>query len=208
MSQIIACKTENGIILAADSKAVDFDPHGKMIVYSINRLYQLTPHTAIITGGSAVGEKMCGSLKDFVRHEKLVDIEEVHSAALPFLASEYERFMRKVCEYLPIDSINQVHFILGGYSQKAKKNPLQLYLLWTKKKLPLLDADEISVAYSVPRLITLEYKLNQWCKENENLAEILSHIRRHVEKQSAINPEVSAPFSFALITRNGFQSVQ
>ena len=208
MSQIIACKNENGIILAADRKAVDFDPHGKMVAYSINRLWQLTPHTAIITGGSAAGEKMCESLKDFVRQEKMVDIEDVHSAALPFLASEYERFMRKACEYLPIDPINQVHFILAGYSQKATKNPFQLYLIWTKKKLPLLDGDEISAAYSVPRLITLEYQLNQRCKENENLAEILPQIKRHFEKQSSINPEISGPFSFAFITRLGFQAVQ
>ena len=121
MSQIIACKNKKGIILASDSKAVDFDLQGNLVECSIKRLCQLTTHTAIMTGGSAAGEKMCESLKDFVRQENLIDIEDVYHAALPFLASEYERFMRKACEYLPVDPINQVHFILAGYSAKDTK---------------------------------------------------------------------------------------
>jgi hypothetical protein len=106
MSQIIACKNETGIILATDSKAVDFDPRGKMVELKIRRLCQLTPNAAIITGGSAQGQQMCDALRDFVVNENLNHIEDVYSAALPFLASEYERFMRKTCEYLPIDPIH------------------------------------------------------------------------------------------------------
>jgi hypothetical protein len=208
MSQIIACKNEKGIILASDSKAVDFDLRGNMVAYSIKRLCQLTPNTAIITGGAAAGEKMCKSLKDFAGQEDLVDIEDVYNVALPFLASEYERFMKNACEYLPIDPINQVHFILAGYSAKTAKNPFQLYLLWTKKKLPILDGEEISVAYSVPRLMTLEYQLSHLCKENKNLEEILSQIKNHLKKQSEINDEIAGPFSFAFITRDGFHAVQ
>lgn len=208
MSQILACKNEKGIILASDSKAVDFDLQGNLVEYSINRLCQLTANTAIVAGGSAAGEKMCKSLKDFIGQENLVDIEDVHNAALPFLASEYERFMKKACEYLPIDPINQVHFILAGYSAKATKNPFRLYLLWTKKKLPLLDGDEISAVYSVPRLMSLEYQLGRLCKDNENLSGILPQIKSHFRKQSKINDEIAGPFSYAFITRDGFHTVQ
>jgi hypothetical protein len=208
MSQIIACKNKKGIILASDSKAVDFNLQGNMVEVSIRRICQLTTHTAIITGGSAAGEKMCQSLKDFVGQESLLDIEDVYNAALPFLASEYERFMRKACEYLPVDPINQVHFILAGYSAKDTKNPFQLYLLWTKKKLPLLDGDEISGAYSVPRLMSLEYQLGQLRKAKKNIDETLPQIKSHLERQSEINDEIAGPFSFAFITRDGFQTVK
>ena len=208
MSQIIACKNKNGIILACDSKAVDFDFQGNLVERNIKRLCQLTTQTAIITGGSAEGEKMCESLKDFVAQENLLDIENVYNAALPFLASEYEHFMRKACEYLPVDLINQVHFIVAGYSAKNTQNPFQLYLLWTKKKLPLLDGDEISGAYSVPRLMSLEYQLNQPHQANENLDRILKQIKSHLERQSEINDEIAGPFSFAFITRDGFHPVR
>lgn len=205
MSLIIVCKTEKGIILAADSKAVEMDVQGHIAEYRITRLFQLTSHTAIMTGGSMQGAKMCESLQDFINQEQIEDIEDVYSTALPFLASEYEHFMRKTCEFLPMDPIHQVYFILAGYSFKNKRNPFQSYLLWTKKKLPQIDGDEISTAYTAPRLITLEYQLNQLCKKNNPLSKILPFIREHLEKQPKINSEVAGPFYLASITQDGYQ---
>ena len=51
--------------------------------------------------------------------------------------------------------------LMTGYCAKNQMNPFQLYLIWTNKKLPL-------------------------------------------EKQSAVNEDVSGPFSFASITPDGF----
>jgi len=74
-------------------------------------------------------------------------------------------------------------------------------------KLAILDGDEIATAYSVPRLIALEYQLNRICKNNENLDEILQKIKNHLEKQSEVITEITGPFSLAFITRDGFQKV-
>ena len=207
MSQIIACKTEDGIVLASDSQALEMNLQGHLTEHQINRIFQLTSHTAIITGGSIEGTKMCESLKDFVGQEQLKDIEDVYNAALPYLASEYERFMRKTCEFLPIDPINQVHFILAGYSSRNQRKPFQLYLLWTKKKLPQIDGDEISTAYSVPRLMTLEFQLNQRCKKNEPLNQLIPLIQECFDRQSRALDEIAGPFSFACITRDGFDAL-
>ena len=45
---------------------------------------------------------------------------------------------------MPIDPIHQVSFILAGKTEKDQKMPFRLYYLWTKKKLPQIDGDEIS----------------------------------------------------------------
>jgi methylmalonyl-CoA mutase cobalamin-binding subunit len=84
MSQLIACQNSNGIVLAADGKAVDFDPLGKMIELKVNRMVQLTAHTAILSGGAADGVEMCHALRSFVTEEGLDDIQEIYGAALPF----------------------------------------------------------------------------------------------------------------------------
>ena len=98
MSQLIACKTENNIVLAADSKAVDVDTYGNLIELRIDRLHQLSEYSAILTGGAAAGETMCQALRNFVIQEDLYYIDEIYRAALPLLSTEYERFMRKTCE--------------------------------------------------------------------------------------------------------------
>lgn len=103
MSQLIACQNGHGIVLATDGKAVDFNPQGKMIDLKVDRLVQISQHTAILTGGAADGVEMCHSLRNFLKEERLNDIEEVYGAALPFLSTEFERFMRKRCEILPVD---------------------------------------------------------------------------------------------------------
>jgi hypothetical protein len=205
MSQIVACRTDTGIILAADSKALDVNPKNEIVELKINRLLQLTSHTAVVTGGAAEGENMSRALQDFIAEEKLTDIDEVYQAALPFLGSEYEKFMRKKCAFRPIDPIHQVYFILGGYSRKNHRKPFQLYLLWTKMKRPQLDGDEITSAYAIPRLFRLEYRLDQLGRENKPLPDILTEIRSSLENQSQINDEISGPFSCAVINRGGVE---
>jgi 20S proteasome alpha/beta subunit len=207
MSQLIACQNAHGIVLATDGKAVDFDPHGKMIDLKVDRLAQMTQHTAILTGGAADGVEMCHALRNFLKEERLNDIQEVYGASLPFLSTEFERFMRKRCEVLPVDPIHHVYFILAGYTDKAPERPFRLHLLWTKKKLPQLDGDEISFAYTAPRIIGLEYKLNQLCKENAPLDRILPEIKKSMEKLSKTQEEIGPPFSYAFITKEGFRRV-
>ncbi len=207
MSQIIACKSESGIVMAADGRAVDFDPEGNMVQLEVTRLIQLTPHTAILAGGAAAGEAMGRALANFLAEEKLTDIDDVTSAALPFLTTEYERFMRKACEFLPVDPIHHLHFILGGYSAKNSANPFQLHLIWAKKKLPQLDSDEIASAYSVPRLIGLEVRLAQLAREGKAPTGILPEILNHLDKQAAANEEIGGPFSAGVITAKGFDHV-
>ena len=52
MSQIVACRTDSGIVFAADSKALELDPNNEIVELKTNRLLQLTPHTVIVTGGA------------------------------------------------------------------------------------------------------------------------------------------------------------
>jgi hypothetical protein len=205
MSQVIACKNKNGIVLAVDSKAMDVNASGQIRELMVTRMVQLSRNAAILAGGAAEGVNMALSLKAFVQGEGLKDAEDVYSAALPFLASEYDRYMRRACEFLPVDPIHQIHFVLGGYTEKDDQNPYRLYLIWTKKKLPQLDGDEIALAFAVPRIMKLEYKLNQLCKENAALDHVRSEIQKSLEKQAQIQEEIGPPFYFAYVTEEGFQ---
>ncbi len=148
----------------------------KEILLQVNRLLPLTSHCALLTAGAAEGIEMGNALKQFIQGEGLKDVQDLYGAALAFLSTEYERFMRKKCELLPIDPIHQVSFILAGKTEKDSAMPFRLYFLWTKKKLPQLDGDEISFAFSLPRRMGLEFQLNKICKEKGPLREILEKV--------------------------------
>ena len=205
MSQLIACKTKEGLVLATDSKAVDVDQNGNLIELKVDRMHQLSEHTVILNGGAANGELMCHALKNFVHDENLQNVDDIYLATMPFLATEYERFMRSTCKVVPIDPIHQVSFILGGYTDKNAVDPFHLYLIWNKRKLPLLDSDEIGISFAVPRIIKLEHRLFQLVNQNAEMDRIMTTVRGEMEKLAASNEEVSEPLAFATITKEGFR---
>jgi len=206
MSQIIVAQNVNGIVLASENRAVQLDETGREIQLDVNRLLSLTSHTALLLAGAAEGRDMGNALKDFLLGEKLNDVLDIYGASLAYLSTEYERFMRKKCELIPIDPIQQVSFVLAGRTERDQKMPFRLYFLWTKKKLPQLDGDEISNVFSVPRRMGLEFQLNKMCKENAPLKEILKKMTEWMEQLKG-KGEVSGPFSFGMITKEGYQSL-
>ena len=206
MSQLIACKTPSGLVFGADSKAVDADSNGNLIELKVERLHQLSDYTAIMNAGTAAGEHMCQALKNFIYQENLRYIGEIHQAALAFLATEYEKYMRKTCEVQPIDPIHQVTFILGGYAgEQTASAPYKLFLLWTKRRLPLLDIDEIGDSFTVPRIIRLEHRLHQLAIQKADLDKAVTEVRRGLEIRAERDDEVSAPLHFAVIQKTGFR---
>jgi 20S proteasome alpha/beta subunit len=205
MSQLIACKAREGVVFGADAKAVDVDANGNLIEFRVDRLHQLSDYAGILNGGAAAGESMCHALKRFVGDENLTYVDDIYNAALPFLATEYERFMRKKCEIQPIDPIHQVTFILGGYTRYDPVHPFRMYLLWTKRKLPLLDSDEIGICFSVPRVIKLEHSLHQSVNQNAELDRVITIVRHEMERLAELDEEISGPLSYAYITQDGFK---
>src|SRR4030042_881556 len=113
--------------------------------------------------------------------------------------------MRKKCEVLPIDPIHQISFILAGMTERDKDMPFRLYFLWTKRKLLQLDGEEIPNVFSLPRRMGLEFQLNKLCKENASLKEIVKRVVEEI-KRLKDQEEVSSSFSFATISKKGYQS--
>ena len=206
MSQIIVAQNNNGIVVAAENRAVQLDAEGKEISYQANRLQPMTTHVALLTSGAAEGIEMGNALKRFIHEEGLKDIQDIYQKSLAFLSTEYERFMMKICELVPIDPIHQLSFILAGKTEENLDMPFRLYLLWTKKKLPRLDGDEISFAFSIPRRVGLEYQLTKLCKENEPLENILDKLKKGMEHLKELG-EIGFSISYATITRDGYKSV-
>jgi hypothetical protein len=205
MPQIIVTQNNQGIILAVENRAVQLDDAGKEISFQMNRLIPLTTYSAFVSAGAPEGIEMGNALKRFIQEERLGDIQDIYSTTLAFLSTEYERFMRKKCELLPIDPIHHISFILAGKTDRDPTMPFRLYYLWTKKRLPQLDGDEISYAFSFPRRIGLEFQLNKMAKGNASLKEIFERVKKGMD-QLKEQGEISLPLSFATITQEGFRS--
>lgn len=203
MAQLIAAQNDNGIVLAADSKAIEFDLDGNPNYRTVNRLLPLGERAAILAGGGAHTVEMTRSLQAFVSGEGLTDIEDIYHAAIPYLGGEYERFMRKECETLHLDPLLYTYFILAGYTDRDPGRPSRLYFLWNKKKLPQLDGDEITNVFAAPRRIILETKLARLAQSGAKPEEILDEIRSALNKLDKGQEEIGGPFVYATLTVDG-----
>jgi len=207
MSQLIACRNSHGVLMGSDGQAPVFELDGKVHQMEVARMVTLSPYTIILAGGAADGVEMCDTLKQFISDEGMEDVQDIYGAALPFLATEFERVMRKKCEVIPVDPVHQVHFILGGVTFQDEQQPFRLYLIWTKQKQPRLDGDEIGVAFSIPRLMGLEYRLERSCHGNVPLEDLVPELKSSMEEQSKENPEIGPPYSYAMITKEGIKDL-
>jgi len=207
MPQLIVTQSAEGIVLAAENRAIQINEKGEEISLRVNCLIQLSPQAALLVAGAPEGIDMGHTLKKFIQDEGVQDIQDLYPAALAFLSTEYERFMRKKCEILPIDPIHHVSFILAGKTDRDPGGSFRLYFLWNKKKLPQLDGDEITHAFSLPRRMGLEYQLNQMAKEKVPLKKIAETMKEGIQKLSK-QEEIQAPVSWALITSKGYQPLE
>lgn len=208
MSQILVCRSKNGIVLGADSKAVDVDLQGNVVHGVVERLFPLGPHAAVAAGGASEGAEMARMLSRFVAEENLTDVTEIYTASLAFLSSQFTEFMRKMCRVVPVDPLHQVHFILAGLSDRDTENPFKMYLFWTKRKHPQLDGDEIHHAFTVPRRMALEYRLNMMAQRGASTEEVLKEVRSAMESLTWYKEEVGPPYRFAVISKEqGYQEV-
>ena len=202
MSQMIVCRSQKGIVLGADAHSVEIDAQGELHASQIQRLYQLNPHAVLMVGGGSASAAMGLSLQSFMAREPFDTVESVYAAALPFLASEYENYMQRHCDQLPIDPIHHIYFILAGHSPRNSQNPFQAYLIWTKRHLPLMDGDRILSAYAVPRLIQIEVELNRMSREQRPLDEIHAVIQTQIQRGAQTeNRPLNA--TYALVTASG-----
>ena len=203
MTQFIVARNTDGLIMAADSKGFDFDLNGTMQEVTINPLVRLSTHSIILAGGDADAGQIAQSLAHFIEGEKLSSISDIAMAALPFLSAEYEKVMRRKCNCIPVDPVQHMYFILGGMNFEQEP-AFQLELIWNRKKLPQLDREEISTAFSVPRLMGFEYGLAAKITQGTALEELSSMISSKMYSlQKADDSSISSPLHLATVTRQG-----
>ncbi|MGQ9485554.1 MAG: hypothetical protein ACUVSA_11480 [Desulfosoma sp.] len=207
MSQIIACETKEGIVLGVDAKAVDMDPQGNVTHSTVEWLHPLGKRAAVAAGGAPEGAEMARLLSRFVAEEKLEDIAEIYPAALSFLASQFQDFRRRMCRVVPLDPMHQVYFLLTGVSAQDPENPYKLYLVWTKKKQPQLDGEEIRHAFTVPRRMALEYRLSQMAQRGASVQDVFKEVRAAMESLTWYKEEVGPPYRFAVLSMDGLREL-
>ncbi|MEJ5301219.1 MAG: hypothetical protein WHS38_09550 [Thermodesulforhabdaceae bacterium] len=201
MNYTVACVTEKGIIIGNDEKTLSFS-EGELKYLDYDRFFKVGDKALIASGGFLEAANLASKAASFLEEEKIDDVKEMYQAAIAYLSGEYDRFMRKHCEIMPIDPTHYMTFILGGYSPRDSK--YHLYLIWNRKKLPQLDGEEIGSVFTIPRLVSLELTVSKIIAEGKNMDEILAVLKDRLEKIGD-KEDYTPRWNYAILDESGIR---
>jgi len=223
MTQIVACSTPEGIVLATDSRATWFDETGERKHFSLKKLFRLTSHSALLSAGAGIGVEISLAFRDFVQRRGAEAIEEVAHMALFFFNDQYgkqygkrlgQREIPCTPSRLILDKtsedalpLNEVYFILAGYSFRDRAQPYPLYLFSSEGEGNSVKALSTSQIIVVPRSLSMEKKLETQRETRSPLDPLLTLCGSFLKRRSGEGEEVGPPFYFATITPFGYKEI-
>ena len=207
MSQLIACATPEGLMVASDSRAETFETSGEGQFVSVERLIPLTSQAVLASAGALEAQDLAQQFADFVKDEQLKDIDAIIQAAVPFFTGKVNEFLRKACEKLPLNPVINMYMLLAGYSAQTPDNPSRLFIIWDRVQPPKIESTEGTHIFTLPRRMGLEYKLNQLVASRAPLAEMVDLAKTAMQNLASQDQYVGPPFRYLTITQAGITEV-
>jgi hypothetical protein len=206
MTQTLAGLNEQGIVLATDSRATRFDAEGQPEIFTVNKLFALDRHSAILSGGAGVSVPLSMALRQQItRHPGSLEMEEMVEFALPFLSRGYARHLD---EHGPeAEGFRRIYFIMAGYAPHSPPPHFEMVLLGSEENELPLRRIQVGNVVVMPRNLGMEMRLFKALSQGADLMEILHLSRDFLENMAALKDEVGPPFHFAIITPRGYQPI-
>lgn len=205
MSQLIACATPEGVVLASDSRAETFATSGEEQFVQVERFIPLTSHAVLASGGALEAQDLARQFADFVKDEQLKDFDAIVQAAVPFFSGKVDEFLRKACEKLPLNPVINMYMLLAGYNPQKTDSPGRLFIIWDRIQPPKIESTEGTHIFTLPRRMGLEYRLNQLVAGLAPLADVVEEAKAAMEKLASQDQYVGPPFRYLTISQEGIK---
>jgi hypothetical protein len=203
MSQLIACATAGGIVVASDSKSEFFEPDGKVRTITQERLIPVTSHAVLASAGAWEAQDLCKEFAGFAKSEGLTDIDALIDAAIPFFTGKYDEILRRICTISPPDPIVNLYLLLAGYSAQTPEQPYKIFVIWDRPKPPRIEHNQVTHIFTLPRRMGLEFTLNSMVAMNSPLAKVVDAVKAGMEKLAAQDDSLGPPYHYMTITDQG-----
>ena len=206
MTQILSGICSEGIMVATDSMATTFDPEGDEQQFTIDKLFSISSHAFIVSGGMGISVDISERFKEYAEQRRLLGIEKIIAAAGPYLSDRFRQAMGRKDKAGGVEGqLARIYFLVGGYSFRSQEDPYQLALWGSEEGQLPLQRIQIGKSVAIPRTLAGETKLFRMCQENCSLADLINFAREFLKQQVKTNPQIGPPFWFGTVTPRGFE---
>jgi hypothetical protein len=195
------------MVMATDSRATHYTEQGEQEFLSVEKLYPIGTHMAILSGGCGASVPLSLSLRhQLIRREGLLDMEELVAFSLDFLSRGFGQHLE---QHGPDrEGLRRIYFILAGVFPDLPPPGYRLILLGSEDNELPLRRMEVGNVVVMPRNMGMEVRLSRTLSQNGPLDDILKMSRDFLEKMAGIENVVGPPFFYATLTRkDGYREV-
>ena len=193
-------------MVATDSMATTFDPEGDEQQFTIDKLFPISSHAFIVSGGMGISVDISERFKEYAEQRRLLGIEKIIAAAGPYLSDQFRQAMGREDKAGGVEGqLDRIYFLVGGYSFRSQDDPYHLALWGSEEGHLPLQRIQIGKSVAIPRTLAGETKLFRMCQENCSLADLINFAREFLQQQAKTNPQIGPPFWFGAVTPKGFE---
>jgi hypothetical protein len=216
MTQVIACSTPEGIVLATDGLATWFDQTGTQKHFNLKKILRLGSHSALVSAGLGIGVEMGLSFQKFLRDRRAGGIEEIVRLSKPFFNDLYGNYLREkkgvpLVEKVKDEDLEErsplsaVYLLIAGYSLKDRSHPYHLQLLGSDEEGISIRIYPVAHTVVIPRSLSMERRLEDERRRGSSLLQLLEVCQTFLKRRSGEEGAVGPPFYLATITPAGIQ---
>jgi hypothetical protein len=204
MSQLVALKTAQGMIIASDRRVVNTH-RGKTTGSLHRKLFPLGAQAAISTGGAAVGIDISKTLSRSIRESISLGFEDLESYVLQVFQREYDNFTARGAKWFADNpkAHRRACFALGAKDHDGKLC-LGFYVS-EEHGQPFRKAPLTTASVVMPRRLGLEARLSVAAKGETPLASLKKLTLQAFKQIEGVDDTVGGPFDFALFDQSGMR---
>jgi hypothetical protein len=206
MTQILLHQSNDGIVMATDSRGVSFHRNGEdePRLLEVMKLFLLSRHVIAVTGGAGYGVLLCMNFQKYVREARLQEFDDIAQCALPFFRSQIET-QRRSYSSLDRPDLDRLYVLLAGCIPQRSSVPFEFALLASEGPDDPLRKVETSNVVVIPRQPGFEYRLARLSPAESKLDDVEALFEGFLQKTAALDDDVGPPFHFVRITSNGVE---
>ena len=201
MSQLVACRSERGLVLAADRRVV-VEAGGESRIHSVQKVFALGPTAAVATSGAAVGVAVSRTLARLFRKRAALPFTELEDYVLNVFQKTYDEFVEQGARWFEAHpGAHQLSYILLGGRESPGTFAFRFHASEAHGKpyLPL----PTGAVLSAPRRLGLEGRLARALAAGAGLDELRRVTVEGLRLIAAKEESVAPPFDVAVIDDHG-----
>lgn len=209
MTQILIHRTAAEIVLATDSRAVAFSAGGEEAPehLQVRKVFHPVPNVVLVTAGAGYGIWLCEGFGAHLARHGLNDVELAAEAALTFLKPLADALQKKHPPSIDQPHLDRVYVIVAGIHEAEGGEPsVDVRLFASEQTADPLHGIEIDRVATIPRQVTLEYRLSRLDPAEANPEVVERMFEKFLRDLSDMDDDVGPPFHFVRVLPAGIRT--